>query len=351
MKRIITIITLLATIILVGCTDLDDIYRRIDDQKKELEAFEAQLKEFERLVKGVNSDITSIKSLVDALNTKVSVVSYKELADKSGYELTLSDGSKITLKHGAKGDEGDQGVQGEQGKKGDDGIVPEINVKLHTDGLLYWTVNNNWLLDADGNKVPAQGKNGEDGEQGAPGADGLTPLLRINADFYWEMSLDKGRTWQAIKDAGGNPISAQGPKGNPGQDGDAYLTITETDDAIIITYKGITYTLPKGEAPVMMILTTAKPVEETIKLWIDAAEVDRPDVWIDLNNNGEKDDGEAVNKFEKYVEYTLGAQTVTVYGKVTVLNCKNNELTSLDVGDNTALKYLSCRENLLTSLE
>jgi len=35
MKRIFTIITLLAMIILAGCTDLDDIYRQLDEQKKD----------------------------------------------------------------------------------------------------------------------------------------------------------------------------------------------------------------------------------------------------------------------------------------------------------------------------
>jgi len=35
-------------------------------------------------------------------------------------------------------------------------------------------------------------------------------------------------------------------RGAPGPDGDANLTITETDDAIIITYMGVTYTPAKG---------------------------------------------------------------------------------------------------------
>ncbi len=232
MKRIFTTITLLAMIFFAGCTDLDDIYSRLDDQKEEL---------------------ANIKSLANAMANKLSVVSYKELDDRSGYELTMSNGSKIILKHGNKGPEGDQGSQGEQGE---------------------------------------------------PGA--------------------------------------------PGQDGDANLTITETADGIIIEYKGESYILPKFPT---MTLTTAKSVEETLELWIDAAEADRSGVWIDLNNNGEKDDGEAVNKFEKYVEYTLGTQTVTVYGKVTVLNCKNNQLTSLDVSNNTLLTFLDCSSNQLTSLD
>ena len=50
-----------------------------------------------------------------------------------------------------------------------------------------------------------------------------------------------------------------------------------------------------------MTLTTAKSVEETLELWIDAAEADRSGVWIDLNNNGKKDDGEAVTNFAGFV--------------------------------------------------
>ena len=82
MKRIFTTLALAAVIILAGCTDLDDVYRRLDNQKEEL---------------------ANIKALANAVTNKLSVVSYKELPDKSGYELTMSDGSKITLKRGTKG--------------------------------------------------------------------------------------------------------------------------------------------------------------------------------------------------------------------------------------------------------
>jgi hypothetical protein len=82
MKRIFTTLALAAVIILAGCTDLDDVYRRLDNQKEEL---------------------ANIKALANAVTNKLSVVSYKELPDKSGYELTMSEGSKITLKRGTKG--------------------------------------------------------------------------------------------------------------------------------------------------------------------------------------------------------------------------------------------------------
>ena len=102
--------------------------------------------------------LSSIKGLVDALTNKVSVVSYKELADKSGYELTMSNGTKITLKHGAKGADGKDGKDGADGKDGVDGIAPKISVKLHDDGLFYWTINGKFLLDADGNMIPVKAK-------------------------------------------------------------------------------------------------------------------------------------------------------------------------------------------------
>ena len=405
--------------LVVGCVDLDELWNEIDFLKKqnaekarELEeenakfaAFEELYKSVEKLTSSANSEITTIKGLIDALSNRLSVVSYKELEDKSGYELTMSDGSKITLKHGAKGAAGKDGKDGAEGEAGIDGITPEISVKLHTDGLLYWTLNGEFLLDADGNMIPAQGKDGKagkdgkdgaDGAQGTPGKDGkdgkdgatgatgaagkdaITPLLRINSDLYWEMSLDGGLKWQLVTDVNKRPVKAQGPrgaagaagqspagpkgptgdqglpgeKGEPGKDGDANLTITETETAITIVYNGVTFTIPKGEMPpVKMTLTTTKDMGETIRLDLRAAVEDQADVWIDLNNNGKKDSGEDNVTFGVWAYYPLGAQTITIYGKVTMLACSSNSLTTLDVSHNATLDSLYCSQNSLTKLD
>ncbi len=232
MKKILTTLALAAVIIFAGCTDLDDVYRRLDKQKEEL---------------------AHIKALANAVTNKLSVVSYKELPDKSGYELTMSDGSKIILKHGNKGSKGDRGNQGDQGDQG-----------------------------------------------------------------------------------------------NPGSDANVNLTITETADGIIIEYNGESYILPKLP---MMTFTTAAAAGKKITLEIDAAEADRPNIWIDLNNNGTRDDGEAVTKFGSKVNYILGARTVTIYGKVTRLQCTRDQLTTLDVSGNTGLIELDCSHNRLTELD
>ncbi len=102
--------------------------------------------------------------------------------------------------------------------------------------------------------------------------------------------------------------------------------------------------------PPTMTLTTTK---NTIKLAIDANEADGPNVWIDLNNNGTKDNGEKVTEFGQNNKqtYTKTANTITVYGKVTVFSCFSNSLTALEVNKNRHLQKLICWNNLLEALD
>ena len=206
MKKLFLSILMITSILFVGCTDLDDVNERLDDHDNRLNAIES-------LINDANNEITSIKALLDAQSKKISIVSYKELDDKSGYELIMSDGSKITLKNGKEG------------------TTPLVNVKMHTDGHLYWTIDGEFMRDADGNMIKADGQDGQDG---------ITPNLRVNTDGFWEVSLDNGKTWQLMLDVNGDPISAKG------SDATVDLEITETDEAIIIIYDGQTYTIPKN---------------------------------------------------------------------------------------------------------
>lgn len=103
--------------------------------------------------------------------------------------------------------------------------------------------------------------------------------------------------------------------------------------------------------PSFITLTTGKAVGEKIRFVINAEEKDKSSVWIDLNNNGVEDNGEGVTVFIEEQEYILGAQTITVHGNVTGFNCRRQNVTSLDVSNNTALTDLNCQENQLTSLD
>ena len=48
----------------------------------------------------------------------------------------------------------------------------------------------------------------------------------------------------------------------------------------------------------------------------------------------------------------MGTRTIAITGEnITILNCKDNQLTSLDVSKNTTLKFLFCEGNQLTNLD
>lgn len=113
-------------------------------------------------------------------------------------------------------------------------------------------------------------------------------------------------------------------------------------------------------------LTTAKKTGEKIELLISADDKHKANVWIDLNNNGLRDSGEAIKSFSTRTKdkksYVLDSQTIRVYGKVTSFETVSfwrkedkkfvgQELTSLDVSNNEDLKVLSCQANKLKSLD
>lgn len=208
-KQKISVVALILLLFsLSGCkTDLSDVFNRLDNH-------ESRLKNMEEKIKSANTEIGKLDDLIKAQAGKISITSYKELADKSGYELTMSDGSKIVLKNGK------------------DGAKPVVGVKKHTDGQLYWTIDGEFMKDADGKLIKAQP------------TDGVTPSLRVNANNHWEVSLDGGKTWQEVLGADGKPVSATG---KPGADATAQLEIIETEDAIIIKYNGSTFTVPKKQ--------------------------------------------------------------------------------------------------------
>lgn len=105
-----------------------------------------------------------------------------------------------------------------------------------------------------------------------------------------------------------------------------------------------------------MTITTSKNVGQTLRLSINAAATDQSEVWVDANDNGVKDDGESVVVFgtsssASFQNYTIGSQTVTIYGNVTQFECSANSLTAIDVTGNERLQGLRCHKNNLSELD
>ena len=84
----------------------------------------------------------------------------------------------------------------------------------------------------------------------------------------------------------------------------------------------------------MMTFTTAKSMEETLELWI-TPRADRSGVWINRAQRQE-DDGEAVKRKRN----TLWCANRDRLREGNGAELRNNQLTSLNVSNNTVLTFL-----------
>lgn len=97
----------------------------------------------------------------------------------------------------------------------------------------------------------------------------------------------------------------------------------------------------------IITLTTSKSAGETISLECYGS----GKIWIDLNNNGNLDEGERVTNYFDEVTYTLQSRIFSIYGDVETLSiAAGNKLTSIDASSHNTLTYLSCGVNELTQL-
>lgn len=238
---------------------------RYDDSPiwSELQDLKDRIARLEALCKTMNSNISALEDIVAALQDNDYITDIYPLTENGvelGYKISFSKSGSITIYHGSDGPPGQDGADGTDGADGSDGHTPSIGVRKAEDGIYYWTLDGEWLLDADGNKIPTTGKDGADGEDGtdgtdgadgsdgtdglpgAPGepgkngADGITPLLKIE-DNYWYISYDNGLTWEKLyKAVGENGVDgADGSDGIPGKDGTSFFQSVDTSDPNYLT--------------------------------------------------------------------------------------------------------------------
>lgn len=114
--------------IFAGCEQYDDstLTGRVDD-------LENRVSELEQYIEDLNNTIQGVSSIVRALQDEERVVSVEPLADGTGYKIVFSDGSEATIKNGEE---------------------PSIGIRQDTDGIWYWTVDGEFLLDGS-DKIPA----------------------------------------------------------------------------------------------------------------------------------------------------------------------------------------------------
>ena len=245
---------------------------RVDD-------LESRVQRLEQLCQQLNTNISSLQTIVTALQNNDYVTGVTPISENGqtiGYTITFSKAQSITIYHGKDGQNGADGKDGQDGADGKDSdYVPTIGVKQDTDGIYYWTLNGEWLLDDAGNKIKAQGldgkdgvdgedgtdgengqngengKDGQDGTNGKDGADGITPQLKIEDD-YWYVSYDNGASWSQLGKATGEDgkDGTNGIDGTNGVDGKSFFQdVTQDESNVYFTLAdGTVITVPKGLA-------------------------------------------------------------------------------------------------------
>ena len=146
MKKILSILAA-AAFCLVSCTSYDEIamWNKNEDLGE-------RVSRLEELCEQMNSNISALQLIVEALQDNdyvTGVVPVTENGETIGYTINFSKSGPVTIYHG------------KDGEKGDDGKTPVIGVKKDTDGLYYWTLDGEWLTDDEGNRIPAQGRDGK----------------------------------------------------------------------------------------------------------------------------------------------------------------------------------------------
>ncbi len=212
--------------------------------------------QLQRQCNEMNTNLEALQTIVEALQKKDYVQRVTPLMEEGkevGYTITFTQSGDVTIYHGK------DGQNGANGQDGQDGYTPEIGVKQDTDGIYYWTLDGEWLTDAQGTKVQAQGTNGQDGapgengatgEQGVPGQDGkegITPQLKIE-EGYWHISYNNGESWEQLGKATGED-GKDGQDGAPGKDGedgsDIFSKVEYDEDFLNLTLAdGTTLALP-----------------------------------------------------------------------------------------------------------
>ena len=259
MKKIKFFVLLVVVMLFTACHD--KLWDSIED-------LDSRVTKLEELCKEMNTNISALQTIVSVIQENdfiTGIVPIEKGGEVIGYTIMFGKHEPITIYNGEDGKDGANGANGLDGK---DGYTPILGVAKDTDGVYYWTLDGEWLLDADGNKLRvtgrdgkdgedgkdgvdgkdgADGKNGEDGKDGADGKDGVdgedgkdgqdgtngtngtdgkdgvTPQLKIE-NGYWYISYDKGATWTELGKAVGEDgkDGVDGENGKDGQDGKHY---------------------------------------------------------------------------------------------------------------------------------
>ena len=353
MKKLLTLFAFALAVMGSSCSKFDDsaIWDKLNEQEQTLNDHEKRIAALEELCKQMNTNINALQTLVEALEKRDYITNVSPVREDGvvvGYTISFASSDTITI------------YNGKDGSDGTGGYTPQIGVKKDADGLYYWTLDGEWLLDDNGNKIKAvgedgrdgldgtdgrdgvdgangqDGKDGEDGTDGRDGVDGtngvdgITPRLKIEND-YWYVSYDEGATWSELGRA-------------TGEDGDSFFTsVLEYDDKVtFVLSDGTLIDIPKHIVQELDIVFEStndifcEPGAETV-IKFDVVGGDIAQIYA-IGENGWTGKVE-MNNESKTGQIVVYAPTVSVSGKILVF--------ATDIYGHVIMKALTFTDKLL----
>lgn len=145
-----------------------------DDSKlwEEIDKINDRLDDLEERCDMINEDMAALHAIVAALEEQDFVTSVvpEMVGDQMIFTITFRYGEPVTI-----------AIRPEFNSP-----MPEIGVsKDEADGCYYWTLNGEWLMDSEGNRVKARGE------------EVATPKLKIENGLWW-ISYDEGASWEEL---------------------------------------------------------------------------------------------------------------------------------------------------------
>ena len=144
------------------------------DLLEQLKAHQDRLDGLKAACNRQNTNLKSLQTFVIAVQNSESVTDIspvKEGENIVGYTVTFSRSGMVTIHDGR------------------DVYAPAIGMRQDEDGQWFWTIDEEWMTDDFGRRVPAVASDGPAGNMG------VTPELKVN-DGYWYVSYDGGMTWE-----------------------------------------------------------------------------------------------------------------------------------------------------------
>ena len=196
MIRKVLLLMLTLVFAVVSCQKYDD----------EIADLQRQIDELSTAASKINSNVTALAAIADALKAADEVVSFSPLSEGGkvvGYTVTFRDSGSVTVYNS----------------------TANVSIGLF-EGKYYWMVGNNWLTDADGAKVEACKAE-------------IIPQFIISSGVI-KVSLDNGSTWTAVGEVG-TPVLDE---------------VIDSDDSVVFVLAGGQRITLAKQKPLALTLST-----------------------------------------------------------------------------------------------